>query len=510
MKKILSIVLCMLLVISILPVFADGEMGESIDPTLFLKIIEEIPGQVADDDVVVIKVNNSEINAVTTTGALLDAEPVVRLIVPKFGPKPISIFVNGIEIGSHLIVAEESALGYFLTATLGSETTVFSETVFELNRIYTLDLIGGKSTIDNPFDPEVSDALNKFGELEFDESKVEYFIDMPITSDPESHETAYFSIKKLVGEGSYINVIESVQIIRMSTYGRSGNSNSVAAYNSDAGYVRYDVSVIYNDSNDVVQEKTIYINAYHSTYEGLRIETSQVVGGWTHGDVKTHEFDGILNIWNDVYVSAEYALVSLSNTSFNDFKDLSNVNGDPRIEEIGNDTFKLNLMGFDTSLSFELSGKRVSTDEDVIFNINISKKVVSMGRIGGGDSNFEDAYVYYQPDASFPMVNPKALVMLYYDAPGSVDGNFTRVHELVETRVIDFKTLAEHGIEFLNTNELAAFIGKIDVTNQSYGVPTMTTVFLIEGDVSLDSDTFGGVKYGIGDGWNGVFGNYQW
>lgn len=526
MKKVFSILICLLLVFGSLPTFAEGEvvtgslseldsqeyLESNGDTTLFVKIFEPETSYITTSAIVTIKVNNSDYNKVEKSGEEIKADNIIRMTVPKNGPKTISITMEGStdEVINHMLTADETAYGYFMTVTANTTETFVSEEAFLLEKVYDFDVLSVEFLKNSGYNDELINQLESIGKLEFSENQTEYFIDMPIDTNLVQDISTYLALKKADDSGGTVNAIKSIQITNVTTNGSSGLSNGIVEYKSGSGYIRYNVMVSYFDSADTIKEKIIYINAYHDFFVGLRFDTSQVVGNWTHGDQQAYSGNGEYFINKDVYVSANHAIVSFSDTNYNIFSDLAKVDDDSRIIDLDNGSFKLMLDGIDTAFSFTLAGKNKITDEDVVFNIEISKKVVSMGRVTDSNSNIEDAYVYYQPDDSFPMINPKALAMLYYDVPNTDEFGMSRTRVLVETRVIDFKTLDEAGLSWMNTNELVAYIGPIDVTDRSYGVPTMTTVFLIEGDVSLESDTFGGVKYGIGDGWNGVFGNYQW
>ncbi len=520
MKKVFSVLICLLLIIGSLPTFAQGEVatGSSFetdfqsfqeelwpaeDTNLFVKIFEPETSYITTSAIITIKVNDSDTNKVEKSGEEVKADNIIHMTVPKYGPKTISITMDGSTdtVINHMITADKTAYGYFLTVTANATETVVSEVAFPLEKVYELDILSNDLQRDIAHNNELLNQLESIGKLTFTEHQTEYFIDMPLGTNLVEGEKTYFALEKTDVSGGVVNAIESIQITDMSTRGSSRLSSGIVGYESSSGYIRYRVVVTYIDSTETIKEKNIYINAYHDYFVGLRIDTSQVVGGWNHSDEILDTHYGEYYIYKDVYVSANHAIASFTNSNYNIFSDLAKADEDSRITDLGNGSFKLLLDGNDTSFLFKLVAKNKLTGENVVFNIRIGKQVVSMGTISSSNSNIEDAYVYYQPDDSFPVTNPKALVMLYYDGPSTE-------MELVETRIIDFKTLDEAGIGWLDSDELAAYIGPVDTTDQSSGVPNMAKVFLIEGDVSFDAETFGGVKYGIGDGWLGIFGNF--
>lgn len=488
-----------------------GELPSSEVSMLYVKIFEPEDSYITTASMITIKVNESEtIKETFAVDSILEDE-IVSMKVPKFGPKHITIYMDDSSeaVVNHLLVEEETEYGYFMTVKANALETSVSEQPFALENVYTMELMA-RVGVDLPlWDPNVVDTFESIGTIEFNDSQTEYFVDIPIEFDPSGDERSYFTMRASDNEGSTFNAIVDVDIDRVSTYGSSGLNNGLVDYKTTSGYLRYNVLIRYLDESGAPIEKMIYVNAYHSYFTGLRINTSQVVGDWTHGDMEARMFGSGYSVDKDVYVSAEYATVSLSNTIYNKFEALELANEDTRATILEDGSIKLSLEGLDTTFDFILKATVKETGLVENIYIRISKKIVSMGTIRN-NTNIEDAYVYYQPDDSFPMVNPKALVMLYYDVPNPEGPEYPRIVELIETKVLEFNTLEHYGIEFMNTDELAAYIGPVDMDNTDYGVPTRATVFLVEGDMSLESETFGGVKYGIGDGWNGAFGNYDW
>lgn len=521
-----------MLVVGSLPVYAEGDAEShdyqdfvssegdsdsggseySEDPTLYIRFFEPEVSYITTSSVITIKINGSDSMKRTFDVDSILEDEIVTIKVPKLGPKTISIHMDDSSEGfiSHMLTQTETPYGYFMTVKANVEGTSVSEEAFELESVNKVELLGMSGSGLQIWDPNIVSTFDSIGTLDFNEDIDEYYVDMPLETNPTENGSSYFTVRDFKTTGGYINSVKSAQIIRINTYGSSGTINDVAEYNSSTGYVRYDVLVKYFDNDGDLQEKVIYLNAYHNYFTGLRVNTSQVVGEWTHGDMEANKFGDEYYIYKDVYVSTQYATVSLSNTSYNKFDSLDAASDDPRIIDQKDGSYKVLLDSPDTFLAFEFYATMKSTEEEVKIIVQISKKVVSMGRYVFPETGMEDAYVFYQPDDSFSVTNPKALVMMYYDVPHIGEHGPTRLRFLVETLVLDFYPPAQFGIGSDNSNELVAYIGAIDVTNKEYGVPTMSTVFLIEGDVSLDSETFGGVKYGIGDGWNGVFGNYEW
>jgi len=451
-------------------------------------------------DVLTVIANNETF---TYDKAAIEAGLVNQIAVNPSDDLTVRYRLNENEEQSITLAGSDSVYVRFLSLTVG-ESITFSEDSFALNTLEEIQLKGNVGTWDTM--PELT--IDGLSEITLIPGTEEYFIDLPELISPELVNNA--SITQLQfsptqANNNTLNIIRNVKVHSIQVNGSSGNSDTDVMFHASSGVARIYLVIGYLNDQYQYLEKTVIINAFQPHYNGLRIETSQRVGEWDHSDVGVYESPDSYYVDKDVYVSATHVLLSLSNTGYTAFEALVAPAEDTRIDSIGNGVFKLSLDDISPSSDFTFSvSLKSGGSKDV--HIRISKKVVSVGteREGG---NTEKAYVFYLPDDSFVVQNPKALIMLYYQAPFDYENGIQPEKVLLETRVLNFSPATQ---PYLKYGEWAAYIGEIDMTNTSPNYPNMVCATLIEGDVSLHNDTFGGVKYGIGDGFNGGFGNYPW
>lgn len=453
-----------------------------------------------DADVLTVIANNETF---TYDKAAIEAGLVNQIAVNPSDDLTVRYRLNENEEQSITLAGSDSVYVRFLSLTVG-ESITFSEDSFALNTLEEIQLKGNVGTWDTM--PELT--IEGLSEITLIPGTEEYFIDLPERISPELANNAsvtQLQFSPTQANNNTLNVIRSIKVHSLQVNGSSGNSDTDVIFHASSGVARIYLVIGYLNDQYQYLEKTVIINAFQPHYNGLRIETSQRVGEWDHSDVGVYESPDSYYVDKDVYVSATHVLLSLSNTEYTAFEALVAPAEDTRIDSLGNGVYKLNLDDISPSSDFTFSvSLKSGGSKDV--HIRISKKVVSVGteRDGG---NTEKAYVFYLPDDSFVVQNPKALIMLYYQAPFDYENGIQPEKVLLETRVLNFSPATQ---PYLKYGEWAAYIGEIDMTNTSPNYPNMVCATLIEGDVSLHNDTFGGVKYGIGDGFNGGFGNYPW
>jgi len=479
----------------------NGNQEETLPlGALFIKSTLAEGTTLGDTDTITVMVENQTFTFDKTE---IESDLVKQLAVKPEDELTIRYRFNDGDEQTITLEGSETAYVRFLTLTVGESLSTSVDT-FMIDTVEAMQLKGGVGTWENipEFTEEGLNAIALTPDTE------EYFIDLPERLSPDldvNESLTYIDFTPSNTAQDTLNKVRKIAVHSIQIEGSSGNSETGVMFHGNTGIARIYLMVGYLDEDYQYHEKMVVVNAFQPHYSGLRIETSQRVGEWDHSDSGVYESPDSYYLFKDVYVSATHVLLSLSDTAYSKFDTLIAPVDDERIESLGNGIYKLNLdeVSPTSDFMFTVSLKSGGTKD---LYVQISKKVVSVGteRLGGST---EKAYVFYLPDDSFVVQNPKALIMLYYQAPIDTETGIQPEKVLLETRVLSFSPATQ---SYLKYGEMAAYIGEIDMTNTSPNYPNMVCATLIEGDVSLHTNTFGGVKYGIGDGFNGGFGNYPW
>ncbi len=371
------------------------------------------------------------------------------------------------------------------------------ETPFAFEKSSEISVSGSVGKNQELYNLELStDGLNS---IQFDPQISEYHLDLPDRLNLPQASQGLATILRWTPKAtssSTFNTILEIKSKALYTDGHGGLSNhgndnrlSYPGKNNSA-YTLHTIK--YLDHNNTVQEKDIRINLYRPAYMGMRIDTSTPVDTLNHWDatVVRDVATGAAEVDFPVHLNAKYVDVSLSKTKYGKFTKLFVRPGTSSYEALANGVMRFPIDPIDKVSRVTLYGEVAGTTKPLEIKLNLVKQGAFLRYRQANDSTPDQPIVLFQ-DPNNPYQNPKALVKLYYqeyDASQELQKSV-----LLETRVVDF--IPENRKDGLYPHYWIANIKGFNGSSRNPKKPNALKFIIVDGDVSIDTETFGGINY---------------